>query len=379
MLVVIRKFQQLGHIMEESTIKQQDFNDEDVIMMGPPSNASDAKTRIKWYRPSIDRDQLAELNQRSNLKGAIQTFGFLFVLIVSSGLAVYSSIKWPWYCTLLLILVNGHFWQFLINGFHELLHDAVFKTKWLNQVFLRIFGFLGWHNPHLFWASHTEHHKYTLSPPDDGEVVLPLPFDFRRFWLHSIINFRFPYVVLKAKARTLFGGLHSDERYPWNDEWVQSLFPISDPKRARAFTNFERVILLGHSAILVTALINGQWAIPLIITFPQMFGGWLQNLCNTAQHIGLRDKVTDFRLCCRTIYLNPVLQFLYWHMNYHTEHHMFAAVPCYKLKRLHNLIKNEMPYCPNGLLETWRHISEILQTQKRDPEFQYEPILPSMH
>ena len=127
--------------MEETAIKELNFKDEDVIMMGPPSNFNNAKTRIQWYRPSISRDQLAELNQRSDLKGAIQTFGFLFVLVISSGLAIYSSIKWPWYCTLLLILVNGHFWQFLINGFHELLHDAVFKTKWLNRVFLRIFGF----------------------------------------------------------------------------------------------------------------------------------------------------------------------------------------------------------------------------------------------
>ena len=84
----------------------------------------------------------------------------------------------------------------------------------------------------------------------------------------------------------------------------------------------------------------------------------------------------DFRLCCRTIYLNPVVQFLYWHMNYHTEHHMFAAVPCYRLGRLHRMIKHEMPYCPNGLRETWKHIGEILQKQQEDPSYVYKAEVP---
>jgi fatty acid desaturase len=63
-------------------------------------------------------------------------------------------------------------------------------------------------------------------------------------------------------------------------------------------------------------------------------------------------------------------------MNYHTEHHMFAAVPCYRLGKLHRLIAHEMPWCPNGLRETWKHIAEILERQEREPEYQYVAELP---
>jgi len=63
-------------------------------------------------------------------------------------------------------------------------------------------------------------------------------------------------------------------------------------------------------------------------------------------------------------------------MNYHTEHHMYAAVPCYKLGLLHRLIKHDMPYCPRGLRETWRHIVEILEQQQRAPDYQYVAELP---
>jgi fatty acid desaturase len=64
-------------------------------------------------------------------------------------------------------------------------------------------------------------------------------------------------------------------------------------------------------------------------------------------------------------------------MNYHTEHHMYAAVPCYNLAKLHAQIAPDLPHCPSGLLESWRAIIAILQKQKLDPEYQYIAELPT--
>jgi fatty acid desaturase len=346
------------------------YADQDVFTEGPKYNDPPKKTRVQWYRCPITREELGKLNRRSDFLGFAQTLGFLGVLATSSGAAIYSSFHWPWYLTALLVFVNGHFWHFLINGFHELVHSSVFRTDWLNLFFLRVFSFLGWHNHHAFWASHTEHHKYTLHPPDDLEVVLPQQIDLKNLWKWGIINYMYPYNLLRDKLRTFAGHLPKDR-------WTQTLFPLSDPERRRAYFNWERIVLVGHLSIAGVSLAFGWWVVPLVITFPMTFGPWLQFLCNTAQHVGLQDKVPDFRLCCRTIYLDPFLQFLYWHMNYHTEHHMYAAVPCYKLGRLHRLIKAEMPYCPRGLRETWKQINAILQEQKRDPSYQYIPELPT--
>ena len=124
------------------------------------------------------------------------------------------------------------------------------------------------------------------------------------------------------------------------------------------------------------SLLSGLWVVPLVITFPKMIGAWLQFLCNATQHVGLQDEVPDFRLCCRSFYLNPILQFLYWHMNYHTEHHMYAAVPCYRLGKLHRIIRHEMPYCTQGLHETWKQIIEIMDRQEREPDYQFVAELP---
>jgi fatty acid desaturase len=77
------------------------------------------------------------------------------------------------------------------------------------------------------------------------------------------------------------------------------------------------------------------------------------------------------------VILNPFLRFLYWHMNYHTEHHMYAAVPCYNLGRLHALIMPDLPHCPHGLLEAWKQIISILEKQEQDPTYQFKAELPS--
>jgi fatty acid desaturase len=40
-------------------------------------------------------------------------------------------------------------------------------------------------------------------------------------------------------------------------------------------------------------------------------------------------------------------------MNWHTEHHMYAAVPCYNLAELHEAIKHDLPPTPDGLVAVW--------------------------
>ena len=56
---------------------------------------------------------------------------------------------------------------------------------------------------------------------------------------------------------------------------------------------------------------------------------------------------------------------------------MYAAVPCYNLGKLHEQIKTDLPYCPAGLLASWREITAILRRQKTDPMYQYVADLPA--
>jgi fatty acid desaturase len=135
--------------------------------------------------------------------------------------------------------------------------------------------------------------------------------------------------------------------------------------------------LFGHALLVVASIALGLWMVPVLITLAPFYGGCLLFLCNNTQHVGLQDNAPDFRLCTRTIILNPVVRFLYWHMNFHIEHHMYAAVPCYNLGKLHAAIAYDLPKSPVGLWATWKEIIAILRKQKVDPSFEFVPELPA--
>ena len=327
------------------------------------------KRRIAWYKSPIPRETLAALNQRSDWLGLLQTGGHLGLLVLTGAAAWYASLHWPWYVFLLLLYFHGACYAFLINAFHEFVHQTVFKTKAINTFFLNLVSFISWSNPVMFWASHQEHHRYTLHPPEDLEVVLPQKLTVESLLRTAIANPWDLYFRLKLVTRLSLGQV--------DGVWEQSLFPPSAVEERAGLFRWARLILLGHALILVVSLYFGLWQVPVIFTLAPFYGGLLQYLCNNTQHVGLQDNVSDFRLCTRSFILSPFVRFLYWHMNYHIEHHMYAAVPCYRLGALRAAIEADLPPASVGLYNTWKGILPILQKQKLDPKYQYIVQLPT--
>ncbi len=62
-------------------------------------------------------------------------------------------------------------------------------------------------------------------------------------------------------------------------------------------------------------------------------------------------------------------------MNWHIEHHMYAGVPCYNLKKLHTLVANDMPQ-PRTLFGAWKEMRQIWKTQLKDKDYQFETEVP---
>lgn len=323
---------------------------------------------IDWYRTPLPKDVFKALHQRNDLKGAFQTLGHLAIRGVLAGAAWYSSTHYPWPVTVVLLFLFGTVTAF-DNGIHELGHGTVFKSKALNRFFCQLYAFLSWFNHETFNASHTRHHRYTLHPPDDLEVVLPIRLMIRHFLKVGFVDPVKAWNTLKTQIRIARG--------KFEGEWELTLFPPGDKEGRAVPIRWARILLVGHGLIAALAIATGQWMILLLVTFAPFYGGWLFFLCNNTQHIGLQDFVPDFRLCCRTFTLNPLVRFLYWQMNYHTEHHMYAAVPCYNLGRLHAAIRHDLPPCPHGLVQVWKQIAEIQARQEQDPAYKYNPPLPA--
>ena len=320
---------------------------------------------VNWYRTPVEPSLLQSLNQRSDAKGFAQAGGFLGLMILTGSLAIYAQ-QVSWWLLLPALFVHGTVCAFMSNAEHELVHGTVFKQSWLNAIFLNVFGFLRWFPYDFYWASHTEHHKFTLYPPQDQEVLLPQTFTLAGFLKTAFVDPARMSGAIKSSLRYARGRL---------DEGWETYVLARDPVRYSVF-RWARILLVGHCAITAISLYYGYWIIPVVVSLTPLYGGWLIILCNGAQHAGLKDKTPDFRLNTRTMYLNPVVQFLNWYMNFHAEHHMYAAVPCYNLRRLHDAIKHDSPPATNGLLATWRQMIEIQRRQEVEPRYQYVSPLP---
>lgn len=326
-------------------------------------------TPISWYRTALDRETLARLNRRSDARGFMQVLGHLGLMILTGGLALYGVGRWPWWGILIAVLAHGTVVSFMINAVHELAHKSVFRTPRLNSLFVRPFAFIGWINFEHFSISHKRHHQFTLHPPDDLEVVLPIRLMMKQFFQTGLVNLQGGLQVFTTTVR------HARGRF--EGEWEKTLFPSAQPEQGRPVIRWARTLLAGHALLFIVSILAGWWLLPVLTSCTPLYGSWLFFLCNNTQHIGLQDNVSDFRLCCRTFTVNPLVGFLYWHMNYHTEHHMYAAVPCYNLGRLHRAIVHDLPPCPHGLRATWQEITAILQQQSDKPSYQFVAQLPS--
>ena len=235
-----------------------------------PLNETRRTLRVKWYRSPIEPAALRRLMRRSDLRGAFQAVGHLALAAATGALTYYLFTRQLWAAFALAFLFHGGVTSFFSFACHELVHGTVFRTKPLNRLFLRVYAFLAWFNYHDYALSHTYHHRYTLHPEGDREVVLPKTPSLRVLYLLQLCTF------------SVTGGFES----------------------------------------------------------------------------------------------NGLTTFVYWRMNWHLEHHMYAGVPCYNLRRLRRAIAADLPPA-RTLFGAWREMRAIWKRQQTEPDYQYDTPVPA--
>jgi fatty acid desaturase len=63
-------------------------------------------------------------------------------------------------------------------------------------------------------------------------------------------------------------------------------------------------------------------------------------------------------------------------MNFHIDHHMYAAVPFHQLPKFHEILKKDLPECPKSFSAGITLVLSIKKRQKAEPEFIYVPKFP---
>lgn len=327
--------------------------------------------RIKFYRTPVDKELFKKLRERSNFHGLVQSLGILIFYTLTTMVSLFFFSKQMWIAMVFAVYFHSIFSNFLgmESSVHELSHKTPFKTKWLNEIFYYLFCFLTWNNPIHFRESHRRHHQFTLFQGKDKEVIIkPAPFstlDYISWFLFDWKKFK----MIMFGNLALILGKDSPDIFFWDP-----LFEKHDPRRAKMI-RFARLQLSGHILLIALFVYFQLWVLIYIVSLSYFFVTFLSRSCEIVQHVGLQSNIPDYRISCHTMKFNRIMSFFYWNMNYHIEHHMFAAVPFHNLPGLHNAIVYDQPEPVTGYLKGVNKILRLIRKQRTDPQWVYIPEL----
>jgi fatty acid desaturase len=317
----------------------------------------------QWYQCPMPRKRLKELMQRKDGPAICDTLLWFSSFLITAGLAIYF---WPSWISLPFFLVYGVLYGSSTDSrWHECGHGTAFKTRWMNDAVYHIACFMIMRDPTVWRWSHTRHHTDTIIVGRDPEIAIMRP----TVILKVIASF-FAIPQTWAAIRSMIGhalGRVSPEEASF----------IPEMERGKVYL-VSRVTLLIHLAVIGISIKAGS-ILPMLLVgpLPTMYGAWVHVMTGLTQHGGLAENVLDHRLNSRTVYMNPVLRFIYWNMNYHIEHHMFPMVPYHALPALHEELKPYMPPPATSVFAAYREIIPAILRQVREPLWHIEPKLPT--
>ena len=280
----------------------------------------------------LDEKELEFLRKKDDTNGLfliIHAWSIIFLCIV-----IYSLFPNVITFFLAVMLIGGRQLGLAIlmhEGAHGLINSNIKMNDFISQCFC---AFPVWLDTYGYRHYHLSHHRHTQKE-NDPDIGLSKPFPV------SKISFS------RKVLRDLLGVSGAQQRY-------EVIFNIlfnkeSSNEQVKNITGFKSKntlfgILLSNAVLFLIMSLFGSWwlyfafwLLPLF-TFYQLF----LRIRNIAEHAGVKSDCDDFNNA-RTTYANLIERALVapYYVNYHLEHHLLMFVPCYKLKRAHQMLLNK--------------------------------------
>ena len=321
----------------------------------------------KWYRPSVDQEEFKKLCKKSDWPGfkhMIIFFGSLFFF------GYLAFLTWGTWWSVLFFLIYGNIYCTCDAIWHETGHKTAFKSKVWNEFFYQIASYMNNFEPVRWRWSHFKHHSHTASTkdPHDFEIVISKPTDVLYFFSFFIPLANVFYLHKSLQFETLQHSLGITTNV------LRECVPEREINKCRASARIHVSIWIISAG---ASLYFNSWLPLLYIVLPVFYGNTLRVAFGLTQHSGLQENIKDHRYSTRTVILNPIFSFLYWHMEYHIEHHMFPTVPSYNLPKLHAMIKDQTPPAKKGLWGAYSEIIPAIIKQSKDPNYKISLSVPN--
>ncbi len=328
----------------------------DYSLVGPERLAALEKGLVDatWYTSPVDRDQLRVLVQRRN-GPAIRDTLLWFALLGASGFLAHRS--WGSWWMIPTFFVYGTLYGSVSDSrWHECGHRTAFRTAWMNDALYGLASFMVWREAVSWRWSHFRHHSDTIVVGRDPEIAFQRPMK-ARFPLKEL----FGLTSNPGETRKIF--LNVIGKFtPEELEYV----PADEHRRV---VRTARVYVVVWFAVLLGCVALRSVEPLMFIILPSFYGKWLLVSYGITQHAGLAEDTLDHRLNSRSIRMNRLHRYLYWNMNFHTEHHMFPNVPFHALPALSLATKADFPPMYPGFRSVYREIWSTYQRQKTEPDF----------
>lgn len=323
----------------------------------------------EWYHSDIPRKTMKELMRRRDGPAVRDTIIWVALLVLTawSGIALWGS----WWAVPFWLAYGVLYGSACDARWHECGHGTAFRTRWMNDIVYHVASFMVGRNPINWRWSHARHHTDTIIVGRDNEIAWQHPINmvFKALAYVGIYEF---WITLSSLVRNARGNLSDDEK---------AYIPESEWPRAVTWARIHLAIYGVTAAATLVMLLGGfGWAstIPfLLIGGPRVYGCWHMVMTGLLQHGGLAENVIDHRLNSRTVYMNPISSWIYWHMEYHIEHHMFPMVPYYNQRKLHELIKDDLPPPNTSIYDAYREMFTAVMRQRRQPGYYPRRDLPA--
>jgi fatty acid desaturase len=295
-------------------------------------------------RRIIAPDELASLTELNDARslGAVSLTVGIIAIAVAFGVAVWPG---PW--LILPVLVIGVQQHALFILAHESAHYRLFRSRWLNDAVGRAIGMAGGISMCTYRVIHRLHHNnlYTEEDPDTA-IHGGYPRGVAYLWkklaqdlagLNSWKTFAYFFGAPAINAATHRASRPLDDTSEAlrasarGDRWAVLAFQLIAPLAAFTFGG-------AHGLAIYLTL----WLLPMLTVLQPILR--LRAIAEHGAVTDLSSPLTAAR-CNRTrgSLLNVIGRALLFphHVNYHLEHHLYPAVPHYRLPALHGLLQSK--------------------------------------
>lgn len=275
----------------------------------------------------IAPERLRELMQKSDWKAWRHTLSH-FGAIGITGYLLYLTYNTLW--AVPIFILHGMLLNYLYAAQHELMHLTAFKTRWLNNAVSAITGFIVLFPREYDRVMHFTHHRHTNIPGKDPELV------GYNEQVESYTWASFAWRLLSIPYWMRRVGRLFRTAVAW-----LTIESYMTPAEQAAIIREARWHVLAYAIVAAVSIWLQSWFVVWYWLLPLLLTKGLHEVQNLVEHNGL-PMVDNIVANTRTIHTNRFMHWLAWNMQYHCDHHLFAAVPFYNLPALHEELKDKI-------------------------------------